>query len=443
MSGPGLAPRNTHDDRRLTGLWLALARLGWLLSAALVVGLTALAVPRTYANLVAAAPRGPVCFDTQVAAAGFAALPGAAISPAFYATWIIAVGCLSRLIFVAVGALLFWRRSDDRVALLAAVTLVLYGGTFGDVHWLGTSCTLREISPVLAATFAILNFVGNYLCFPALFYLFPSGRWVPRWSRWLMALWVVYGVAASVTQVLYVLRNLLAGFIAFIALSATTILAQVYRYRRVSTPAERQQTKWVVFGYAIGIGAFLVIILASLLATPPNAVTWKPMTQLVGGTAIELCVLAVPISLAVAMLRSRLFDIDLLINRALVYGTLTVLLTVLYVAMTIGVERLTGSLFGHTAQEQPVLIVGATLLIAALFQPLRRRIQASIDKRFYRRKYDAARTLAAFAAILRMETDLEALRAHLEAAVEQTMQPAHVLLWLRPPDPAARRQAPV
>jgi hypothetical protein len=427
-------PRTTQDERRLTGRWLLMARVGWLLSAALVLGLTGLAVPRTYARLVSPTPRGPTCADTQVVAAGLAALH-TGISPAGYATWIIAVGCFSRLIFVAVGALLFWRRSDDRLAHLAALTLVLYGGTNGDVHWLGTSCTLREISPVLSAVFVVLNFAGNYLCFPALFYLFPSGRWVPRWSRWLMVPWALIGAAALAAQELYVLRTLAAGFIAIILLNATTIVAQVYRYARVSTPSERQQTKWVVFGYATGIGAFLLILLSGLLGISggmADPFTSKPMATLIGGTAIELCFLAVPISLAIAMLRSRLFDIDLLINRSLVYGTLTLLLTALYVLMTIGVEQLTRSAFGGRAQEQPMLIVAATLLIAALFQPLRRRIQTTIDRRFYRRKYDAARTLEAFAAILRMETDLEDLSTHLVAAVEQTMQPAHASLWLRP-----------
>jgi hypothetical protein len=139
-----------------------------------------------------------------------------------------------------------------------------------------------------------------------------------------------------------------------------------------------------------------------------------------------------PLSIGIAILRYRLYDIDVLINRTLVYGTLSISLALVYFGLVIGLQSLVRVFSGPGAQS-PIVIVASTLAIAALFQPLRRRIQGIIDHRFYRRKYDAAHTLAAFSATLRNEVDLNQLREHLVGVVEETMQPTHASLWLRQP----------
>jgi len=208
------------------------------------------------------------------------------------------------------------------------------------------------------------------------------------------------------------------------------LFSQMYRYRRVSTRVERRQTKWVVFG-------ILIVILGLILLTPifnfffpsyasqPNI----PSSVFIGLLNYPVILLSLPITIGIAILRSRLYDIDVVINRALVYGTLTLLLGLVYFGLIFGLQFLFQGMFHQT---NAIALVISTLAIYALFQPLRRHIQRIIDKRFYRRKYDAARTLAAFSATLRSEVDLHQLHEHLLAVVEETMQPAHVSLWLRP-----------
>jgi hypothetical protein len=220
--------------------------------------------------------------------------------------------------------------------------------------------------------------------------------------------------------------NLLDGPL-FFGLIGGAVLAQAYRYWRVSTPVHRQQTKWVVFVTAVA-GAGLVG--TSTLGTAVPAIEQSgPLGRMIGTTLSEGFVLLIPLSIGVAMVRSGLYEIDIIINRTLVYGSLTATLVALYFGAIVALQRVFVFL---TGQKSTLAVVASTLLIAALFNPLRRRIQSFIDRRFYRRKYDAARTLEAFSAKLRDETDLEALNYELVAVVRETMQPAHVSLWLRP-----------
>jgi len=215
----------------------------------------------------------------------------------------------------------------------------------------------------------------------------------------------------------------------FVGFVGTMVVGQIYRYRRVSSLLQRQQTKWVVFGMSVAIGGYvgLVDLLYGVFSLPPKG----PFADLIIFTATYFLMLLIPLSIVFAILRARLWDIDFIINRTLVYGALTVILTAVYVGLVIGLQAL---LRGIISQDNSVAIVISTLAIYVLFQPLRHRIQAIIDRRFYRRKYDAAKTVEAFSATLRNEVDLSQLREHLLAVVQETMQPAHVSLWLQKPE---------
>jgi hypothetical protein len=191
---------------------------------------------------------------------------------------------------------------------------------------------------------------------------------------------------------------------------------------RSAIGVERQQIIWFAYAVAATISG---IILAYMIPESINMPLWFERA----GFALNIAVTpAIPISMGIAILRYRLYDIDILINRTLVYGSLTVMLVLVYFG---GVTLLQGVLRGLTGQESTLAVVASTLFIAALFNPLRRRIQGFIDRRFYRSTYDARKTLETFSDKLRGETDLEALGDDLVGVVQDTMQPAHVSVWLR------------
>jgi hypothetical protein len=204
----------------------------------------------------------------------------------------------------------------------------------------------------------------------------------------------------------------------------------MYRYMRVADPVQRKQTKWVVLGLVLTVMGWSVVDLVFVVGAPAREPNSQQLVQhLLYTTILVLVQLAVPLSFAIAILRYHLWDIDLLINRTLVYGILTAALIGLYFASVILLQGLFRAITGERSQ---LAIVGSTLAIAALFNPLRRWVQDVIDWRFYRRKYDAALALAAFSVVARNETDLDSLTRRLAQVIDETVQPEHVSFWLRP-----------
>jgi len=211
-----------------------------------------------------------------------------------------------------------------------------------------------------------------------------------------------------------------------IFVSAGSLFARRLR----SSGVERQQLKWFTYSSTLAIGG---VILTYTISDAIGAL-WL---EWVGYVVLVVGFIGIPISMGIAVLRYRLYDIDILINRTIVYGSLSATLVALYFG---GIVLLQAIFVALTGERSTLAVVASTLLIAALFNPLRRRVQGFVDRRFYRRKYDAAMTLEAFSAKLRDETDLDALSDDLVGVVRETMQPAHASLWLRTDrDPKERR----
>jgi hypothetical protein len=209
-------------------------------------------------------------------------------------------------------------------------------------------------------------------------------------------------------------------------------VGQTYRYRHVSGPVQRQQTKWLVFGASLGFGCE-VIGQIFYRATIPLVFHDSQLVSGIVTILVSLSWLLIPLSLAVAVFRYRLWDVDVLINRTLVYGGVSATLIAVYVVSILILQTFFRGLFHQTSD---LAIVISTLVIAALFQPLRARLQISIDRRFYRSKYNAARLLSEFGATLRQEVELSQLCERLLVIVQETMQPTHVSLWIRPREPS-------
>jgi hypothetical protein len=396
-------------------------RIAWLMWA-LSMLLVALSVP-LYLSIPDSRPSGITDVPDTVAAVLFTAIV---------------------LSFSTVGALIATRRPQNTVGwimLVAGFTLgaMLLTGGYVDfslaqqgrvpgtrwVAWVASWVWVPGIVPAL--TFLLL--------------LFPDGRLPSR--RWRLVGWVA--VAAMITlglgmaftpgqftdypQVINPLGLTLLegspmeeGGVGWLLLPLSVVLSatsMVVRFRRAAGE-ERQQIKWLALAAAFAAVGWV-------------ALTFTYTTELmVTGQLLQLLsMLSIPLAVGVAVLKYRLYDIDVIINRTLVYGSLTAMLALVYFGGVAATQAIFRTITGHEQQPQLAIVV-STLVIAALFNPLRRRIQSFIDRRFYRKKYDARKTLEAFSAKLRDETDLDALNSELVRVVQETMQPAHVSLWMRP-----------
>jgi hypothetical protein len=353
--------------------------------------------------------------------------------------------------FATLGAVIISRRPENVIGWLFGVSSIAGGIQMFSGQYATVALLSEEISRLPGGAVAgwLSTVAQQSLVAPILFLLllFPTGRLLsPRWRLFALCagtvfvVWVIsealrpgpleefaptpnpFGVAAA-AAVLDLLDNI-GGWMSF-ACFVGAILSLILRFYR-SRGEERLQLKW--FAYAAVLG-FLAILFGSVLVP-------ASFDDRFGTLVWTVAPLGLPVSAGIAILRYRLYDIDVLINRTLVYGALTALLVAVYVGSIVVLQGLVRAL---TAQESQLAIVASTLAVAALFNPLRRRIQGFIDRRFYRSKYDARKTLEDFSARLRDETDLDALNDHLIGLVSRTMQPAHVSLWLRP-DPGSEQK---
>jgi hypothetical protein len=423
---PSSHEQHHEADTRLHGRRLLLARIVWFALVALTPGIYMASLP-DYITELQTVCRLATCSFAQLSPDQVMTLQHFGLSVGYYASFMFALTIILALVSFGVVGLIFWRKSDDWMALLFALTGVV-GSTIPVQLTVGTSHSVWRL-PISFT--GVLLFLSFFLTFT----LFPDGRFVPRWTRWLFVVFCIESVVfftnpltAFFTTPLWLGVPLV---LLFFSLYVGLVIAQMYRYRYVSTLVQRQQTKWVVYGFTANMVMSVAVFIPTLLFP-------RSLFPLVFPLVFIGAAFLYPFTLGVAILRYRLYEIDVIINRTLVYGTLTLILTGVYIGLVIGLQAL---LRGIISQDSGVAIVISTLAIYFLFQPLRRRIQRLIDRRFYRSKYDAAKTLATFSATLRHEVDLDQLREHLLAVVQETMQPTQVSLWLRPTEPARKDQA--
>jgi hypothetical protein len=424
-----------HSYARVPRRWIMLARGIWITLVILTLAIFGASLP-VYIALLQTLCAGTECVSGALLTPAQAeVLTGIGLSLSDYAAYSVAFTLAIIVVCLGVSTLIVWRRSDDRMALLVALMLV----TLGPLSAMTTITARPSAWQVPAACLVYLAIA----LFVLVLLLFPTGQFVPSFTRWIAVVTLAVLVPSYLpnTPVTQNPSALYVDYLVSLGIVATLALVQLYRYRRISSPLQRQQTKWVVFGLAVPcavlVGGFGLMIIPAL--GDPSAPT-AASYQLALGAFLGCTLLLIPLSFGFAMLRARLWEIDVLINRTLVYGTLTASLALVYLCLIIGLQSLV-HLLTRTISEQPLVIVASTLAMAALFHPLRQRIQAIIDRRFYRRKYDAAKTLEGFSATLRQEVDLDQLREHLLAVVQETMQPTQVSLWLRPTEPASKHQA--
>jgi hypothetical protein len=363
-----------------------------------------------------------------------AGLEGLGLSTRFYAVYSTGLVLLFALTYITVGALIFWKKSADPMAFRVSIWMVIFGASFPPAVSYLPQALPAAGWPGEAGTLALtvvrsLSFTFFFL----LLYIFPDGRFVPGWTVIPAALFLFLSLIAAIfpntvfdTSSWPFPYSLLVMLLFF----ATMVFAQVYRYRHVSNPVQRQQTKWVMFGMLVAVSGFVLGALGlelSRIQGESNLFTLA--LDLLYGVDRLFSFVLLPLALGISILRYRLYDIDLIVNRTLVYAVLTAMLGLLYFGSVVLLQ--TGFQIA-TGQEEsvPVVTVLSTLVIAAMFGPLRQRVQEMIDRRFYRQRYDAARELSAFSASLRDELDLNQLCQRLLTAVEDTMQPEQVSLWL-------------
>ncbi len=397
-------------------------------AAVLTLSLVLAGVPPRFAALQQVCAAGN-CSPLQLTAAAAQELAARGMSARFYAVYLVTFELTVPLVFAAVGAVLLWRGPRDRAALVVSLMLVTYGA-----YLTPFVTTMHQAAPgwrPLATLVHALALVASLL----VLYLFPDGRFVPRWTRVLAVVWLIWTLAWLIVPDLPFnpsdpYRLPVRWLLVYALWYCGGVGFQIYRYRRVSDAVERQQTKWIVFGASVAAGGFVTFLVGGqLLAVLSDAASARVLFTLVGMPLLVGSLLLIPLSITMAVLRYRLWDIDLLINRTLVYGVLSTLLALIYLSGVVLLQRVFLRLTGGTSS---LAVVGATLGSAALVRPLRQRIQVFIDRRFYRRKYDAQRTLQVFGEGLRNETDLASLADELITVVADTFEPAQVTLWLPP-----------
>lgn len=363
-------------ETRLSGRWLVAARVIWITIATLTLIVFLSGMVAALAHIEAVCPT-PACAPAQITPVLRRALNGAGYSYGFFIAFSVLLSILFAVPYAGVALLIFWRRSDDGMALLTSIALL----TFGLATYTPMAGALVSTVPATGLLVSSLVFFGS-ISFFGFLYLFPTGRFAPRW---------VIGIALAYTvqQMFHIFFSgtaadastwpLAPQLLIWTVFLGSTIYAQIYRYRRVSNRVQRQQTKWVVYGIAtalicyIAVQALLIAIIRDVSKLTPDDLR----ASLVGTVIIYAAMTLIPLSIGIAMTRYHLFDVDVLINRTLVYGALTLSVIVLYVLIVGGFS------VAFQVSGNPIVSLVATGVVAVVVQPLRQRLQRAVNRLIY------------------------------------------------------------
>jgi hypothetical protein len=399
---------NTPSRPRTT--WLMTA--GFLVYTLLILIGHIVGLPLGYAYLHTVCPSG--CSLTP---GNVRALEQLGLSIPSYANLFTTIQVLYILVCVGIALLIVLKKPGQWVPLGVSCWLLWFSAYEGADY-----PALVGAYPALNVPVQLLFGLGGGILGTYAILTFPNGRFG---SRWILGYFLVSliegGLAIFLTAPVFVVINTVFGLASF----PIWLGILIYRARRLLNARERAATKWLIVGWSVFIPTVLVFfVVPAVVPADSLALLIVNIAGFFGcGINIAACLMAV--------LYANAFDIDVFVRRTLVYTLLTATLAVVYVGLVLG-SQVVFATFSPQASQSPLILVGSTLIIAALFQPLRHGIQRTIDRRFYRRKYDAVKTIAAFSATLRQEVDLNQLHEQLLAVVQETMQPASLSLWIRP-----------
>jgi signal transduction histidine kinase len=389
--------------------------------AILTLGIFLAGVPSEHSRLQVACMAAP-CVGWQLSSASQRGLPTLGVSLDTYAAYFTSLDLVFALVYSAVAAVIFWRRSDDRVALFASFALL----TFGTATFPGAMSALTATNTAWWLPVALVTFLGS-ASFSVFVYVLPDGNFVPSWTRWVALVWVAEQVPhyfwphSSLDWSTWSAPLQVAAWLGFLG---SMIYAQVYRYRLVSNSLQRLQTRWVVLGIAlafIGLSVGQVVLVVARHAALPVDLA----TRMAAALIIYLFMLLIPLTIAIALLRYGLFDVDVLINRTLVYGALSACIIGLYVLIV-------GSLsIAFQVRGNPIVALLATGVVAVVFQPLRARLERGVNRLLYGQRDEPYTVLSRLGQRLESTLAPEAVLPAIVDTVAQALKLPYVALALK------------
>ena len=402
----------SNKTSRSRAAWLM--TVGFLVYTLLILIGHIVGFPLGYAYLHTVCPSGCSLTPENVRA-----LEHIGLSISFYANLYMVIQALYILVSVGIALLIVFKKPGQWVPLGLSFFLIWFSAYEGADY-----PALVAAYPILNVPVQLLLFLGGGILGFYAFLTFPNGKFGSRWVLGFYLVSVFEGVlAVFITTPVFVLINSVFSFLSFFIILGVLI----YRSRRLLNARERAATKWIILSLSIFIPTVILVFFVLPAVAPADSLALL-IVNIAGffGCGINIA------GILMAVLYANAFDIDVFVRRTLVYTLLTAILALLYAGMVFG-SQFGFATFSPQAAQSPLILVGSTLVIAALFQPMRHRIQRTIDRRFYRQKYDASRVIERFSASLHSEIDLADLSEQVVAVVQETMQPAHVSLWLREP----------